>query len=141
MFNARKRIALLAATTALTGGLALAAPAQAANTPAASRSASAISCSGWKTIHVNHNAAGEQYMECDRTVNGHKQTSAALYLWDNKADGKCAETYLAAGFSHWNGLNKTWDHWYSWCSTTHHSPKIQTGWHSGNDVEVSLQLR
>ncbi|MDT3397951.1 hypothetical protein RKE29_15080 [Streptomyces sp. B1866] len=107
---------------------------------AAQSSSAAVSCSQWKVIQVSHNAAGVKYRECDRKVNGKKQTSAALYIWDNKKDGKCAEVYVAAGFSHWYGLDTTWDHWYAWCSTSHHSPEIKTGWHKGDDVQVSLQL-
>lgn len=107
---------------------------------AAPEKISATSCSKWKSIRTKNNAAGAEYMECDRTVSGHKQTSAALYLWDNKTDGKCAQAYVMTGRTHWHGgFDTTWQKWYGWCSTKHHSHKIVTGWHSGNDVRVRLQ--
>jgi hypothetical protein len=29
--------------------------------------------------------------------------------------------------------------YFAWTSTSHHSQRIETGWHSGNDVEVLIK--
>ncbi|WP_217577263.1 hypothetical protein, partial [Streptomyces sp. GbtcB7] len=73
---------------------------------------------------------------CDRKVGGKRQTSAALFIWANKPDGKSARVTVAPGYAHWNGLVQSWFRYYSWSSTRHHSPKYEPGWLSGNDVEV-----
>ncbi|MDF3301846.1 hypothetical protein [Streptomyces tropicalis] len=136
--NARTRFAVSCASLAAVVGIAMPSTVAAAS-PAASATASAVTCSGWKTIHADHNSVGVKYMECDRKVGGHQQTSAALYIWDNKTDGKYARVNVATGYAHWSGLDQTWYRYYSWTSTRHHSPKYQTGWHAGNDVEVLLK--
>lgn len=148
--TAKNRVIFAAATAALAGGLAVGAPtvqadalapAAAAHSATASRvsAAGAVTCSKWKSIRADHNSVGVKYMECDRKVGGKHQTSAALYIWDNKTDGKYARVNVATGYAHWYGFDQTWGRYYSWTSTRHHSPKLETGWHSGNDVEVLLK--
>ncbi|MFE5371050.1 hypothetical protein [Streptomyces mirabilis] len=135
--NVRIRIALSCATLAAV--TAIAAPSAVATATSPNSAASAVTCSKWKSISADHNSVGVRYMECDRKVGGRQQTSAALYIWDNKTDGKYARVNVATGYAHWNGLDQTWFRYYSWTSTRHHSPKYETGWHSGNDVEVLLK--
>ncbi|KPH99703.1 hypothetical protein ACFZDP_20960 [Streptomyces mirabilis] len=138
--NVRIRIALSCATLAAVTGVAATSATSAVATAASPNSAtSAVTCSKWKSISADHNSVGVRYMECDRKVGGRQQTSAALYIWDNKTDGKYARVNVATGYAHWNGLDQTWFRYYSWTSTRHHSPKYETGWHSGNDVEVLLK--
>jgi hypothetical protein len=138
--NVRKQLALVVAGAALCGSLAAVAPVAVA-APAGSAAAGTTCEKKWKEIHLKNDAGSAKYLECDRTVSGHKQTSATLYLWDNKTDGKCTNAYVVTGTSHWSGIDSSWTHWYAWCSTAKHSPALRTGWHSGNDVEVTLQLR
>ncbi|MEU6406990.1 hypothetical protein [Streptomyces sp. NPDC046985] len=98
----------------------------------ATASVSAQSCEPTKEIHVHHNAAGLRYVECHRTSGGRRQSSVALWLWDNKTDGKCASGYVAIG--------DQWGHSWAWCSTREHSPKLISGWHNGSDAHVYLTL-
>jgi hypothetical protein len=96
-------------------------------------SASASSCSGTRYIYVPdkaHRVASMSYTECHRTVNGTKQSSTAMWLWDNlDGDGLCATGTVRIG---------SWSHSWSWCDATQHSPKLISGWHNGADAKVTL---
>ncbi|MCM6773507.1 hypothetical protein NDR87_08485 [Nocardia sp. CDC159] len=129
--NIRNRLAVGTATVALTFGLA-AIPATAM--PAYSSpadSASATKCADWKSVQLAGNVAGMKYQECWRTYNGKKQASGAIYLWDNKSDGKEACGKITIG---------NW--WRDWCwgNESHHSPKYISGWHDGSDAKFGLFL-
>jgi hypothetical protein len=96
-------------------------------------SASANTCSGTRYIYVPdkaHRVASMSYVECRRTVNGIKQSSTAMWLWDNRdGDGLCATGTVRIG---------GWSHSWSWCDATQHSPKLTSGWHNGADAKVTL---
>ncbi|MET8632642.1 hypothetical protein ACWEQ2_02485 [Streptomyces sp. NPDC004096] len=137
----RKHIALTTAGLALAGALAAAPAATAApSAPSAGTvKASANKCSGWKTIHITGGSA--KYMECTKKVNGKSYASGAFYLWDTRHDGKAVQAYAETDYNHWYGDDVTWEHFYGWGSDTHHSPKISTGWHRGNDFGLRIFLR
>lgn len=131
----QRRAALIVALAVLSG-LSLTTPAGAAAPAGQAPSAHAAQwranqCSGPRDIRVHHNAAGLRYIECHRGSGRHRESSVALWLWDNKTDGKCAQAYVRIG---------RWQHWWSWCSTRHHSPRLISGWHPGGDAKVSLSL-
>ncbi|MFC3351238.1 hypothetical protein ACFOOM_28190 [Streptomyces echinoruber] len=140
----RKRIALAAAGLALAGGLAATPAATAAPSARSAQSAGNVAaaanrCSGWKEIHITGGAA--KYMECTKKVNGKSYASGAFYLWDTKRDGKAVQAYAETDYNHWYGDDVTWSHFYGWADDTHHSPKISTGWHRGNDFGLVIELK
>ncbi|MFF9851391.1 hypothetical protein [Streptomyces litmocidini] len=126
----------------LLAAVALAAAAAATSVPsaaAAPASATEGACTAWRTIQVNHNAAGVKYRECDRYSGLNTQTKAQLYIWDNRHDGKVAQVYTATG-SNLNGRwYQSWEKFYAWGNESHHSPLVDTGWHKGHDVKVLLK--
>ncbi|GAA1335891.1 hypothetical protein GCM10009647_078330 [Streptomyces sanglieri] len=129
--SVRKRLAAASLTTVLSiSGLGL------AFAPSASAQGA---CTGWRTIQVNHNAAGLKYRECDRYSGSNTQTKAQLYLWDNKHDGKVAQGFTATGSNLNGSWHQSWYRYYSWGNEKHHSPLIDTGWHKGHDVHVLLK--
>ncbi len=91
----------------------------------------AQTCQAARDIQVNHNAAGLRYIECHRGSGSNRESSTALWLWDNKTDGRCASAYVVIG---------RWSHSWAWCSTRHHSPRLISGWHRGADAKVYLSL-
>jgi hypothetical protein len=134
----RKHIALAAAGLALAGGLATA-PAATAAPSAGHVAAAANHCHGWKEIHIKGGSA--KYMECTKKANGHSYVSGAFYLWDTKHDGKAVQAYAETDYNHWYGDDTTWQHFYGWSDDAHHSPKISTGWHRGDDFELVIELK
>ncbi|MFD9210898.1 hypothetical protein ACFVZM_32000 [Streptomyces sioyaensis] len=62
---------------------------------------------------------------------GHKQLSGAIYLWDNKRDGKKACGKITIG--RWK------KDWY-WGNESTHSPKYINGWRNGTDAKFGLFL-
>jgi hypothetical protein len=136
----RMMIRGLAATAfAITATLAgLAAPAAAAPpTTVQSMVAAANSCS--TEYHYLPNKAKRivsmSVIECQRTYRGKKQSSTAMWLWDNKAkDKKCAygKTVIP------NGKKKAWSHTWHWCNAKHGSGKYISGWHNGADAKIYL---
>lgn len=133
--KARKAMALTVAALALATG-ASTAPAAAAGTEGTQ---ARTTCSRWKDIRVDHNAAGLRYRECDTGSGPYRRTKAQLYLWDNKHDGRIAQAHVRTGFGagpfH---FLQTWHRYYGWGNESHHSPMFDTGWHRGNDVRVTL---
>jgi hypothetical protein len=99
----------------------------------ASAAVSAQSCSGTRYIYLPdkaHRVVSMSYTECHRTSNGTKQSSTAMWLWDNRdGDGLCATGTVRIG---------SWSHSWSWCDATKHSPKLISGWHNGSDAKVTL---
>ncbi|MEU6019482.1 hypothetical protein ABZ826_37530 [Streptomyces sp. NPDC047515] len=129
--NARKRIALGAAAVALASGLTTMPAAAASTQPSSAVSASATRCSAWKSARLKGNPAGMKYQECRRTYKGKKQASGAIYLWDNKHDGKEACGKITIG---------AWRKDWCWSNESHHSPKYISGWHNGSDAKFGLFL-
>ncbi|MFJ5534831.1 hypothetical protein [Streptomyces sp. NPDC093261] len=137
--KARKRMALLLATAVLGGGVAAAGPAAATaqthgDAPAHLSStvgASATKCAGWKSVRLDGNPAGMRYLECWRTYQGKKQSSGAIYLWDNKHDGleACGKITIGRWFKDW-----------CWSNESQHSPEYISGWHDGADAKFGLFL-
>ncbi|WP_327436567.1 MULTISPECIES: hypothetical protein [unclassified Streptomyces] len=128
-----QRIALLVAGLALSGGLA-AAPAAAA--PAQPKAAA--SCSAWKWIEIT--GAKAKYQECFQTVSGKKQVKGNLQLWDLKTDGKSVQAYARTDTNHWYGDKVSWEKFYGWGNTAKASPVYSSGWHGGDDFELTIQL-
>lgn len=129
---------LAATALALTVGLAgLVAPAAAAeSTTVESMVAAANKCS--TEYHYVPNKpkriVSMSVIECQRTYKGKKQSSTAMWLWDNRAgDKKCAygQTVIGKG-------KTAWSHIWRWCNTKRHSPKYISGWHNGADAKVWL---
>lgn len=90
-------------------------------------------CSGPRDIRYDHNAgAGLRYVECHRGSGRHRESSVTLWLWDDRTDGKCAQAWVGIG---------RWQHFFGWCSTRHHGPKLVTCWHPGGDARVRLWTR
>lgn len=129
--KARKRIAFCTASVLLVSGLATVPTAVAAAQPSSDVSAAAPKCTGWKSAQLSGNVAGMKYKECWRTHKGKKQSSGAIYLWDNKHDGKSACGRITIG--KWK---KTW----CWGKESQHSPMYISGWHNGADAKFHLFL-
>lgn len=126
MHGITRKLATLAVGVAIGTGLMGAVPAG-----AASGQVQAQACSKARDIRVNNNAAGLRYIECHRGSGSKRESSTALWLWDNKHDGKCAIGRVRIG---------SWQHIWSWCDESHHSPKLISGWHRGADAKVYLSL-
>ncbi|MFE6774972.1 hypothetical protein [Streptomyces sp. NPDC057702] len=129
--NVRKRVTVTSLTALMSIsslGLAMAQSVSAEGT-----------CTGWRTIQVDHNAAGLKYRECDRYSGSRTQTKAQLYLWDNKTDGKIAQGYVETGSNSGGSWHRSWERYYAWGDVKHHSPLVDTGWHKGHDVQVLLK--
>ena len=116
----------------LASALAAAALATVAVSPAEA-AVTAQSCSGTRYIYLPdkaHRVVSMSYTECHRTSSGKKQSSTAMWLWDNRdGDGLCATGTVRIG---------SWVHSWSWCDATKHSPKLVSGWHNGSDAKVTL---
>jgi hypothetical protein len=136
------------ARTSLMAALAVAglAPAGLAATPASAAAggktaavdvpaaaAAAQTCTKTRYIYLPdkaHRVVSMSYIECHRTYKGKKQSSTAMWLWDNKDhDGLCATGTVHIG---------SWVHSWSWCDATKHSPKLTSGWHNGADAKAIL---
>lgn len=123
------------ASLVFTAGLLASAPASAATpaTAATSGEVTAQACTT-KEIYVPNKPnriVSMRYSECRRTYNGVKQSSTAMWLWDNKeGDGKCAVGRVTIG---------SWKHKWQWCDATKPSPKYISGWHNGADAKVTLE--
>src|SRR4051812_39958736 len=82
----------------------------------------AQSCSSARYIYLpdkRHRVVSMSYIECHRSNDGVRQSSTALWLWDNRdGDGLCATATVRIG---------GWAHNWSWCNATRHSPKLISG--------------
>ncbi|MFD3658041.1 hypothetical protein [Streptomyces sp. NPDC058620] len=133
----RQRMALTLAGLALSGGLA-AAPAVAVPSEQRAVEAAAATCSGWKTITITGGRA--KYRECKQTVGGKAQIKGDFQLWDTVTDGKGVQAYARTDYNHWHGDTVSWEHFYSWSSTTAPSKVLSSGWHGGDDFELTIEL-
>lgn len=114
-----------------------AAPTSTLGTPAALSAAQAPSvartCQPIRHVYLPdkaHRVVSMSYVECQRTYHGIRQSSVAMWLWDNKdGDGRCATALVTIG---------NWTYSPSWCDTKRPSPKFITGWHNGGDAKVTL---
>lgn len=122
--------ASVASLILVTGVLATAPASASDSAPGAS---AAQTCSAARYIYLPdkaHRVGSMKYTECQRTYNGVRQSSTAMWLWDNKDhDGLCATGSVAIG---------DWSHRWSWCDATKGSPKFVSGWHNGADAKVTL---
>ncbi|MFI9390591.1 hypothetical protein ACIG53_06880 [Streptomyces bauhiniae] len=126
------RIALVAAALSLAAG-ATTAPAATAVPSAATK------CSAWKTITITGGRA--KYRECTRTANGKQQVNGTFQLWDTKHDGKSVQAYARTDYNHWYGDKVTWEHFYGWPNESRPSPQISSGWHEGDDFELTIERK
>ncbi|MFJ8741503.1 hypothetical protein ACIRL2_19185 [Embleya sp. NPDC127516] len=134
-----KRFALVAGMlAAFAASAAVATPAGAAPVAPPSAEVAAESCTDWRDIRTSGNSTGLRYRECDRGSGSQKQTKAQIYLWDNKHDGKIAQAHVVTGWGKGGIWYTTWRKYYGWGDESRHSPLIDTGWHSGHDVKVTL---
>ncbi|MFF7382994.1 hypothetical protein [Streptomyces griseoluteus] len=128
----RARIALAAAALTLAAGATTVSAATAAPSAAAK-------CSAWKTITITGGRA--TYRECTRTVNGRKQVNGTFQLRDTKHDGKAVQAYARTDYNHWYGDKVTWEHFYGWSKESSPSPQLSSGWHGGDDFELTIELK
>ncbi|MDF6023071.1 hypothetical protein [Streptomyces sp. JH34] len=133
----RQDFALILAGLALSGGLA-AAPAAAATAEQHAVKAAAASCSAWKTITITGGKA--KYQECLQTVSGKSQVKGNFQLWDTKTDGKAVQAYARTDTNHWHGDKVSWEHFYGWSDTSKSSSVYSSGWHGGDDFELTIEL-
>ncbi|WP_328334058.1 MULTISPECIES: hypothetical protein [unclassified Streptomyces] len=129
--NTRKRITLGFAAAVLASGLVTVPTAVASAQPSSDVTASATKCTGWKSAQLKGNPAGMKYKECRRTYRGRTQSSGAIYLWDNRHDGKSACGRI--------DISK-WKHTWCWGNESKHSPMYISGWHNGTDAQFHLFL-
>lgn len=132
-----QRFALILAGLALSSGFA-AAPTAAAPPGQHRVKAAAASCSSWKTITITGGKA--RYQECLQTVSGKSQVKGNFQLWDTKTDGKNVQAYARTDTNHWFGDTVSWEHFYAWSNTSKSSPVYSSGWHGGDDFELTIQL-
>ncbi|MFI8351091.1 hypothetical protein [Streptomyces sp. NPDC085596] len=130
--KSRDRIALAAAALTLAVGATTAPTANAA--PSA-----APRCSAWKAITITGGRA--KYRECTKTANGKQQVNGTFQLWDTKHDGKSVQAYARTDYNHWYGDKVTWEHFYGWGNEKHPSAQISSGWHGGDDFELTIELK
>ncbi|PZT77380.1 hypothetical protein DNK56_29745 [Streptomyces sp. AC1-42W] len=100
--------------------------------------AAGASCSSWKTITITGGKA--RYQECFQTVNGKSQVKGNFQLWDTKTDGRSVQAYARTDTNHWYGDSVSWEHFYGWSNTSKPSPVLSSGWHGGDDFELTIQL-
>ncbi|MEV6312621.1 hypothetical protein AB0M10_29045 [Streptomyces sp. NPDC051840] len=131
----RQRMALLLAGLTLSSGLS-AAPVVAA--PAQPQAGTAASCTAWKWIKIT--GAQAKYRECYQTVRRTKQVKGDFQLWDLKTDGKSVQAYARTDTDHWHGDTVSWEKFYGWGSTAKPSPVYSSGWHGGDDFELTIEL-
>ncbi|MFD0210670.1 hypothetical protein ACFVH9_16440 [Streptomyces hirsutus] len=134
----RQRLAFALAGLALTGGLATAPAAAAAPSEQPASTRAAATCSAWKTITITGGRA--KYRECTKTEGGKQQVKGDLQLWDTKTDGKSVQAYARTDYNHWHGDKVTWEHFYGWSNTARPSGVYSSGWHGGDDFELTIQL-
>jgi hypothetical protein len=132
--NRASLVAGLAVAGLTVAGPSMATPASAAPAMAGPPvGAAAQTCEKTHYIYLPdkaHRVVSMSYIECHRTYQGKKQSSTAMWLWDNRdGDGLCATGTVRIG---------SWDHSWSWCDATKHSPKLISGWHNGADAKVTL---
>ncbi|SEB60303.1 hypothetical protein [Streptomyces sp. TLI_105] len=133
----RQRIAFTLAGLALVTGL-ITAPAATATPSGRPTSRAAAPCSAWKTITITGGRA--TYRECRKTEDGKQQVKGDLQLWDTKTDGKSVQAYARTDYNHWYGDKVTWEHFYAWSNTGRPSPVYSSGWHRGDDFELTINL-
>jgi hypothetical protein len=116
----------------------VAAPAAAAQPMTVESMLAAANKCSTKSIYLPNKArrvVSLKYIECKRTYKGKKQSSTAMWLWDNKPKDKIC----AVGRTDIRNGKKNWHHsWGPWCNNKRSSPKYISGWHNGADAKVRL---